>query len=66
MSAADRVCHVYDEHFSGQDWFWMSYIEQVIYRYLDCGDLHDGFALSIVLVTIGNPHFNPKPKTIDS
>lgn len=36
--------HVYDEHFSRQYGFWRPYVEQVIYRYLDCGDLHNGFA----------------------
>ena len=30
----------YDEHFSTQYGFWRPYIEKVIYRYLDCGDLH--------------------------
>jgi hypothetical protein len=35
---------IYDEHFSRQYGFWRSYVEQVIYRYLDCGDLHNGFA----------------------
>ena len=34
----------YDEHFSRQYGFWRPYVEQVIYRYLDCGDLHNGFA----------------------
>ena len=33
-----------DEHFSRQYGFWRSCVEQVIYRYLDCGDLHNGFA----------------------
>ena len=35
---------VYDVHFSRQYGFWRPYVEQVIYRYLDCGDLHNGFA----------------------
>jgi len=34
----------YDEHFSRQYGFWRPYVEQVINRYLDCGDLHNGFA----------------------
>jgi len=34
----------YDEHFSRQYGFWRPYIEKVIYRYLDCGDLRHGFA----------------------
>ena len=33
-----------DEHFSGQYEFWRPYVQQVIYRYLDCGDIHNGFA----------------------
>jgi len=41
-----RKVHYYrcDEHFSRQYGFWRPYVEQVIYRYLDCGDLHNGFA----------------------
>ena len=35
---------VYEEHFSRQYGFWRPYVEQVIYRYLDCGDPHNGFA----------------------
>jgi len=34
----------YDEQFSRQYGFWRPYIAQVIYRYLDCGDLQHGFA----------------------
>jgi Transposase zinc-binding domain len=34
----------YNECFSRQYGFWRPYIEKVIYRYLDCGDLHNGFA----------------------
>jgi len=33
-----------DEHFSDQYGFWRPYIQRVIHRYLDCGDLHNGFA----------------------
>jgi len=35
---------IYDEHFSRQYGFWRFYVEQAIRRYLDCGDLHNGFA----------------------
>jgi hypothetical protein len=35
---------IYYEHFSHQYGFWRPYVEQVIYRYLDCGDLYSGFA----------------------
>jgi flavin-binding protein dodecin len=34
---------IYDEHLTRQYLFWRIYIEQVIYRYLDCGNLHSGF-----------------------
>jgi hypothetical protein len=56
---------IYDEYFSRQYGFWRPYIEQVIYRYLDYGNLHNGFALLKKLVTNGNHHFNPKSKTTD-
>jgi len=35
---------IYDDHFSRQYGFWRPYLENVIYRYLDCGDPHNGFA----------------------
>ena len=35
---------IYDDHFSRQYGVWRAYLEKVIYRYLDCGDLHNGFA----------------------
>ena len=46
----------YDEQFSRQYVFWRPYVEQVIYRYLDCGDLQHGFArvkcrLQVVIIT---------------
>jgi hypothetical protein len=34
----------YDELFLRQHGFWRPYIEQVIYRYLNCGDLQHSFA----------------------
>ena len=40
----ETFVQIYDEHFSRQYGFWRPYIEQVIYRYLDCGNLHNGFA----------------------
>ena len=40
----ETFVQIYDEHFSRQYSFWRPYVEQVIYRYLDCGDLHNGFA----------------------
>jgi len=41
----ETFLQVYDEQFSRQFGFWRTYVEQVIYRYLDCGNLHNGFAL---------------------
>lgn len=35
---------VYDERFSKQYGFFRPYVRQVIYRFLDCGILHNGFA----------------------
>jgi len=35
---------VYDERFSKQYGYFRPYVKDVIYRYLDCGDLHNGFA----------------------
>jgi hypothetical protein len=40
----ETFIRVYDEYFSRQYGFWRPYVEQVIYHYLDCGDLHNGFA----------------------
>jgi len=35
---------VYDDRFERRYGFFRSYVKQVIYRYLDCGILHHGFA----------------------
>ncbi|MCK5878227.1 MAG: transposase zinc-binding domain-containing protein [Holophagae bacterium] len=35
---------IYDDHYSRQSGFWRPYLENVIYRYLDCGDQYKGFA----------------------
>ena len=35
---------VYDERFAKKYGFFRPYVRQVIYRYLDCGILHNGFA----------------------
>jgi len=40
----EAFVQIYDEDFSRQYGFWRPNIEQVIYRYLDCGDIHNGFA----------------------
>ena len=54
---------IYDEHFSRQYGFWWSYLRQVLNRYLDCGDLHKGFARSKksqlqVAIIISIPNWN--------
>jgi hypothetical protein len=35
---------VWDDRYAPRYGFWRPYITDVIYRYLDCGDLHCGFA----------------------
>ena len=35
---------VHDEQFARQYGFFRPYVRRVIYRYLDCGILHNGFA----------------------
>ena len=40
----ETFVRIYDEYFSRQYGFWRPYLEKVIYRYLDCGDPHNGFA----------------------
>ena len=40
----ETFVRIYNEHFSRQYGFWRPYVEQVIYRYLDCGNLRNGFA----------------------
>ncbi len=35
---------VYDDRFSKQYGYFRPYVKDVIYRYLECGDLHNGFA----------------------
>jgi len=35
---------IYDDRFTKQYGFFRPYVSQVIYRYLDCGILHNGFA----------------------
>lgn len=33
-----------DDHYATRYGFWRPYTRDVIYRCLDCGDLHNGFA----------------------
>jgi len=40
----DTLEQVYDERFAKQYGFFRPYVRKVIYRYLDCGILHNGFA----------------------
>jgi ribosomal protein S27E len=35
---------IYDEHFSRQYGLWRPCLEKVVYRHLNCGDPHNGFA----------------------
>ena len=51
----ETFVRVYEEYFSRLYGFWRPYIEQVIYRFLDCGDPHSGFArVKLVLDLIGD------------
>ena len=40
----EELERVYDDRFAKQYGFFRLYVRQVIYRYLDCGILHNGFA----------------------
>ena len=40
----ERFEQVYEEQFERQYGFFRPYVRKVIYRYLDCGDPHNGFA----------------------
>jgi len=40
----EALMQVYDDRFARDYGFWRPYIEKVICRYLDCGDLKNGFA----------------------
>ena len=35
---------LWDDRYANQYGFWRPYVKEVIYRYLNCGDLHFGFA----------------------
>ena len=35
---------LWEDRYAGRYGFWRPYVKEVIYRYLDCGDLHFGFA----------------------
>lgn len=40
----ETLVQIYDELFSRQYGYWRPYVQQVIYRRLDCGGQHNGFA----------------------
>jgi len=40
----EAFLQVYEERFERKYGFWRPYLQKVIYRYLECGDLHNGFA----------------------
>jgi hypothetical protein len=40
----ETFVQVYEERFERPYGFWRPYLQKVIYRYLECGDLHHGFA----------------------
>ena len=40
----DNFIQIYEERFEKAYGFFRPYLQKVIYRYLDCGDLHNGFA----------------------
>jgi len=40
----EQLQGLWDDRYANQYGFWRSYVMDVIYRYLDCGDLHFGFA----------------------
>ena len=42
----EKLEQVYDDQFATKYGFFRLYIKQVIYRYLDCGILHNGFGVS--------------------
>ncbi|MBM4334243.1 MAG: hypothetical protein FJ117_24060, partial [Deltaproteobacteria bacterium] len=40
----ETFIEVYEERFERRYGFWRPYLQKVITRYLECGDLHHGFA----------------------
>jgi hypothetical protein len=52
----DSFERVYEERFAKRCGFWRPYLKEVIYRYLECGDLHRGFA-RLVCQTCGRNFF---------
>jgi hypothetical protein len=53
----ETFVQVYEERFEKPYGFWRPYLQKVIDRYLDCGDLHHGFARVKCRDCLGfNPH----------
>jgi hypothetical protein len=44
QSHFEELERVWDQRYAPEFGFWRPYVMEVIYRYLDCGDLHCGFA----------------------
>ncbi len=40
----DNLERAWDDMYASRYGFWRTYVITVIYKYLDCGDLHMGFA----------------------
>jgi hypothetical protein len=40
----EELQSVWDDRFASRYGYWRPYVMDVIYRYLECGDLHCGFA----------------------
>lgn len=40
----EALQNVWDDRFASRCGYWRPYVVDVIYRYLECGDLHFGFA----------------------
>jgi hypothetical protein len=51
---------VYEERFERLYGFFRSYLQKVICRYLDCGDLHNGFA-RVKCKNCGHEYLFPSP-----
>ena len=66
---------IYDDHYSRQYGFWRPYVQQMIYRYLDYGDIYNGFVrvkykacilLQRVLFSTGNLQCSSRIHSEDS
>ena len=48
----EKLESVWDNLYAPRYGFWRPYVADVIYRYLDCGDLHCGFAATTAATNI--------------